>query len=63
MPGKRPITTQIYVQGESANSGDYLYNSIPPEKRDAHTIRFPDNEEELAIAKFDFVLGHAEECA
>ena len=62
MPGKRPITTQIYVQGERGNSEDYLYNSIPPEKRDAHTVKFPNSEDEIVVAKFNFVLGYSIEC-
>ncbi len=32
--GGRPFVTQLYVEGESRNSGDFLFNRIPLERRE-----------------------------
>ncbi|MEM7194618.1 MAG: intradiol ring-cleavage dioxygenase [Pseudomonadota bacterium] len=60
--GIEPMTTQIYLSGEPRNGTDYLYNSIPVEKRADQTIRFPESETDITPAEFDFILGHTHEC-
>lgn len=57
--GQEPLVTQIYVQGEPRNTSDFLFNSIPEERRSRVVAAFtpvdkPDVELE---ARFDLVIG------
>lgn len=39
-PGGEALITQLYVQGESRNAGDFLYRRVPPEQRGLVTAAF-----------------------
>lgn len=51
-----PFVTQLYVQGESRNAGDALFNAIPPERRRLVVADFAPAGNTFA-AKFDIILG------
>ena len=40
VPSARPFVTQLYVAGEAGNERDFLYQQIPPEKRNRVTAEF-----------------------
>ena len=57
--GGSPFVTQLYVEGEPRNTGDFLFNRIPVERRHLVLAEFrptPGQDAELA-ANFDIVLG------
>jgi protocatechuate 3,4-dioxygenase beta subunit len=57
--GERPFTTQLYVEGETRNDSDFLFQHIPEEARSRVLARFepePRGDAELR-ARFDLVLG------
>lgn len=55
----RPFTTQLYVAGEPRNSGDFLFNRIPVERRERVLAEFTPAQGRAAElqARFDIVLG------
>ncbi|MGF1643380.1 MAG: hypothetical protein ACFCUJ_07010 [Thiotrichales bacterium] len=58
--GEQPFVTQMYVQGESANAGDFLFRRIPSERRTLVEARFEPAGEGGGSswrAAFDIVLG------
>jgi len=57
-----PFITQLYIAGEERNETDFLYNSIPWDKRSLVTADFtksplPDADQ---LAQFDIILNHSE---
>ena len=57
-PGEPPFITQLYVQGEPRNAGDFLFDRIPPERRPlvlADFVPVQRDGVELA-ANFDLIL-------
>ena len=59
--GERRFVTQLYVDGEARNAGDFLYQRIPVEKRPLVTAAFEPTTsagEELS-ARWDIVIGVA----
>lgn len=61
-PQSEPFVTQLYVRGEARNSGDFLFNRIPAERRQLVQAEFLPAAvlgDELQ-AEFDLVLGGAE---
>ena len=58
MEGERPFVTQLYVADEPRNDSDFLFRSIPVEKRGLVTAAFrPAGEGDLLRAEWDIVLG------
>ncbi|MAW25323.1 MAG: intradiol ring-cleavage dioxygenase [Gammaproteobacteria bacterium] len=59
--GSRELVTQIYIQGEPANKGDFLLNAIRNEQsRQSLEVAFEastDPDESELVARFDPVLG------
>lgn len=57
-PGEEPFVTQLYVAGDPRNETDYLYNSIPYDKRDLVLAAFKPSAIEGAElqARFDIIL-------
>jgi protocatechuate 3,4-dioxygenase, beta subunit len=55
------FVTQLYVAGDARNETDFLYNSIPHEKRDLVTAEFVASSIEGAElqANFDIILNRA----
>jgi protocatechuate 3,4-dioxygenase beta subunit len=39
-PGQEPFVTQLYVAGEPRNSGDFLYQRVPADRRHLVTAEF-----------------------
>lgn len=59
VPGERRFTTQLYVAGESGNDEDFLFRTLPLERRHLVLSAFvpsPQNPNLLAT-QFDIVLG------
>ena len=58
-PGDRPFVTQLYIQGEPRNRGDFLFQRIPVEARERAMAAFvAEAQGEAAFsAMFDLVLG------
>ncbi len=59
LPGEPRFTTQLYVQGEPRNDGDFLFRRVPAEHRHLLLAEFAPargGRAELA-ARFDVVLG------
>ena len=57
-PGEPPFITQLYVRGEPRNTGDFLFDRIPPERRPlvlADFIPVQRDGVEL-VANFDLIL-------
>lgn len=54
-----PFVTQLYVKGEPRNASDYLFNSVPTERRHLVMAEFAPVGAALA-ASFDIVLGGAD---
>lgn len=62
LPGERPFVTQLYVADEPRNADDFLYNSVPADRRHLVTTPFvpvPGKGVELQ-ARWDIVLGVAD---
>jgi protocatechuate 3,4-dioxygenase beta subunit len=61
-PQSTPLVTQLYVQGEPRNGGDFLFNRVPVERR--HLVQADFLAADMAgvelQAKFDLVLGGAD---
>lgn len=59
VPGRRPFTTQLYVEGEPRNEGDFLFRGIPVERRRLVLAEFAPARGSRAdlAARFDIVLG------
>ena len=61
-PQSAPLVTQLYVQGETRNAGDFLFNRVPAERR--HLVQADFLAADLAgvelRAIFDLVLGGAD---
>jgi len=60
-PQATPLVTQLYVQGEPRNAGDFLFNRVPVERRHLVQAEFLATDQtgvELQ-ASFDLVLGGA----
>ncbi len=59
IPGRHPFTTQLYVAGEPRNEWDFLYRSIPAERRHLVSAEFrpAGRGSDLLTARFDIVLG------
>lgn len=57
--GERPFVTQFYVADEPLNAGDFVYNSIPWEKRDLVTSAFkPSTAQGVDMqAQYDIILN------
>lgn len=58
-PAAQPLVTQLYVKNEPRNAHDFLFNSIPAERRQLVLAAFSPTKNagvELS-AKFDIVLG------
>lgn len=63
--GREPLVTQIYVEDESRNSGDFLFNRVPEDRRSMVIAAFEpvdDTDVELR-ARFDLVVGETPEQA
>lgn len=59
--GDEPFVTQLYVKDEPRNSSDFLFNRIPPERRELVVAEFrPAGGEAELQAVFDIVLGGRE---
>jgi protocatechuate 3,4-dioxygenase, beta subunit len=59
--GAPVFTTQLYVEGEPLNAGDFLFNRIPVERRELVLASFvPSSGEAELSAEFDLVLGGAD---
>ncbi|MBC7799472.1 MAG: intradiol ring-cleavage dioxygenase [Gemmatimonadaceae bacterium] len=60
-PGRRPLVTQMYVAGDAANAGDFLYRSLgSAQAQAAVTVALlPANgiEERALAGRFDIVLS------
>lgn len=57
-PGAPVFTTQLYVQGEPRNAGDFLFSRIPVERRHLVLAEFaPTSGGAPLNARFDIVLG------
>lgn len=57
---ERPFVTQLYVEGETRNADDFLYQRIPVERRRLVTVPFasrPDSDH--LQAQWDIVLGES----
>ncbi|MCP5231499.1 MAG: intradiol ring-cleavage dioxygenase [Zoogloeaceae bacterium] len=55
--GREPFVTQLYVAGESRNADDFLYRSIPVERRGLLTTPFEAGEAGAPLrARWDVVL-------
>lgn len=59
--GERRFVTQLYVDGEARNAGDFLYQRIPVEKRPLVTAAFEPTASAGAelSARWDIVMGVA----
>jgi protocatechuate 3,4-dioxygenase beta subunit len=60
-PQSTPLVTQLYVQGEPRNAGDFLFNRVPMERRHLVQAEFLATDQagvELQ-ASFDLVVGGA----
>ena len=57
-PDFEALTTQMYIEGESTNAGDFLYKRLG-DKADLVTVAFEPNPDESAeqLARFDIVLA------
>jgi len=57
--GGEPLVTQIYVEGEPRNAGDFLFNRVPAEKRSRVLATFqPVDRPNVELeARFDVVIG------
>ncbi len=57
--GEEPFVTQLYVAGDPHNETDYLYNSIPYDKRELVTAAFNTSDFKGAQlqARFDIILN------
>ena len=57
-----PFVTQLYVKGEPRNTGDFLFNSLPTERRHLVVAEFVPNRYGGAEldAHFDIVIGGAD---
>lgn len=64
-PGQRPFVTQIYIKDEPRNERDFLFNSIPAERRPLAMAEFKpvSNGEIEYVAQFNFVIGATAEQA
>ena len=59
-PGERPFVTQLYVRDEPGNADDFLFNSVPVEKRELVLADFVAREssgKRSYAARFDVILG------
>jgi protocatechuate 3,4-dioxygenase beta subunit len=56
--GERPFITQLYIKDNPENHGDFLFNSIPTEKRHMVQAKFSPASDESGLmqASFDIVL-------
>lgn len=64
IPGRHPFTTQLYVAGDPRNEWDFLYRSIPAERRHLVSTEFRPARRgsDLLTARFDIVLGAPPSC-
>lgn len=64
VPGQRPFTTQLYVEGEPRNEGDFLFRGLPAERRALVLAEFRAARGSRAelTARFDIVLGARLRC-
>ena len=62
--GMPSLTTQLYLENEPANQGDFLFNRIPEELRGLHMANFPSTpeESETIIPTFNIVLEKTVSC-
>lgn len=58
-PGAEPLVTQLYIEGEPRNAEDFVFNSVPVERRPAVTAAFTPatNGDAELEARFDVVIG------
>lgn len=63
--GREPLVTQIYVEGEPRNSGDFLFNRVPEDRRSKVVAAFaPADDPDVELwARFDIVVGETPEQA
>jgi len=58
-PGRKPLVTQLYVDGAGENSRDFLRSLLSAEERAAVTVPFrpSDNDSKHLAARFDIVMA------
>ncbi len=63
-PGMKSLTTQLYVKGEQQNQHDFLFNSIPENKRAYMQASFPTSatESNSIIPEFNIIMGQTVDC-
>jgi len=61
--GHEPFVTQIYVEGEPRNAGDFLFNSVREDRRSRVVAAFqPVGDPDVELqARFDIVIGETPE--
>ena len=60
IPGEHQLITQMYIDGESANQGDFLFNRMSDEQKRLASVAFePDASSDRLKAHFDIVLGYS----
>lgn len=61
-PQAAPLVTQLYIEGEPRNAGDFLFNRVPVERRHLVQAQFlaADMPGVELQARFDLVLGGAD---
>jgi protocatechuate 3,4-dioxygenase, beta subunit len=58
IPGEGYLVTQLYVEGDARNAGDFLFNRLSEEARSAVSVPFThDPQSGVLHAEFDVILG------